>query len=243
MRHLALAIALAAWLFLPATAHAGAEHMPGWVGLWNTEMLDWLENGNRMHRLCPESLSAKERGACRKRLSAPKSWHIPLSETPGMTAASGWIVITATPGEGLAAAYVDREKTSSISFTPDLYDQDWGYGPYFDQTFLDYSNGWFLLPRGPFPVPLWANIGWTIGEENIRAVVPGEVYLLGDRSIVIERVALEEISAREEEPRDMWCEEGVPPQRSKGSTFSFRPEDIISPDGHLLLKLKYTRGC
>ena len=216
-----------------------------WVGLYNAEMLAWLENENRMARLCPNDLSADDKGECEAKYRKPMRWEIGVFTSPSSEAEGiGTIILTAVPGAALRAAFqVAGGPANPVPFQPDLYLEDWGYGPYFHQTALDQRGPWFLLPKNPFPAPAWININDISTEFYIELLQPGVIYQMEGESIVVVAFTRSGLLVREEQPADMWCQEGDPPPLQPAGTKEIKYQDLFDLDGHLKMTLKYMKGC
>jgi len=213
----------------------------GWVGLYNQEMVEWLENQNRIDALCPRALGPTLQ-SCRDEKLKPRTWGIDVREKPEWNSERlGTIVITATPGVGLTAVF--RSSNDSIMFTPDLFHVDWGYGPYFHQTFRDNRNSWYMLPRNPLPKPGWIDISRLTKTPDIKNIAEAQVYEMDGNGIVLTRIHNDKITIRSEQPADMWCEAGDPPKLKPVQQRELRWSDLFTRDGHLKLKIKYMKGC
>ena len=224
-----------------------------WIGLYNSEMIAWLENENCLQNknceeeLCPGSLSIEERKECEIKNLKPRSWELSVLDVPSNDGKKiGNLIITSIPGKGIKAAFKPTNSSDSISFQPDLFDEDWGYGPYFHQTVLEWKKeGWFLLPKNPLPFPAWINL-LEISQEidsHIISIEIGQVYQFDDKSIVILDITKTGLLIRLEQPSDMWCEEGDPPPLTPSKPKELKYDNIFDKDGHLKLKIKYKRGC
>ena len=130
-----------------------------WIGLYNNQLIEWLENENRLGDLCAEFLGrADARERCRAEKLQPRPYIVVLRSGPAASAASnGSLSLVATPGKGLQFFYVPTNGGAPREFAPDLNLQDWGYGPYYHETFLERRGDWFLLPEDPFPAGTWLN--------------------------------------------------------------------------------------
>src|SRR5688572_26930457 len=137
--HLVVAICLLA----PSIVDAGGQQAlptaaPGWVGLYNDGLIEWLENENRLDEICDQfNGQAKELDRCRAEKLEPRSFVVPLYADATRAVSRGALLVVAIPGKGLRFFYARPEGGESIAFDPDLNLQDWGYGPYFHQTYLD----------------------------------------------------------------------------------------------------------
>ncbi|MBU2499283.1 MAG: hypothetical protein KKE57_10305 [Proteobacteria bacterium] len=215
-----------------------------WVGLYNVEMLAWLENENQMARLCPNTLSPEEKRACEAKNRRPKTWEIGVFTSPSTGAERiGKILMTAIPGSPLMAAFQGADASTPIPFQPDLYLEDWGYGPYFHQTVLDQRGPWFLLPKNPLPVPAWINLNDISKDFHIQSFEVGVIYELDGESIVVVTFTQSGILVRAEQPADMWCQEGDPPPLEPAETKEIKYQDLFDKNGHLKMTVKYMKGC
>lgn len=218
---------------------------PAWVGLFSTAALGWLENENRLSALCGEPSVDRiaEWTKCEAEKTSPMI--LAFSAMRGPEAGServGTIIVSAVPGSGLTAHYLPAGETRAQPFSPDLYDRDWGYGPYFHQTFLKREDGWFLLPEDPFPEPLWVEIG-RAEEPRVERLYAGEIVRTAVGDMVILEVTDGSVRVRPEQPADMWCEEGDPPPLEPVEARLLAPADLYDQRGHLTIRPKYLRGC
>jgi hypothetical protein len=221
---------------------AGAADGPGWVGLYTQEMIEVLENQNRIDRLCPPTQPQALREACRRERLSPRTWTLDVREHPSLSSArTGSIRITATPGSGLTFAYAGQDGT--VQFLPDLFDADWGYGPYFHQTYRDRRGSWFELPKGPLPGPGWIDMSRLGPVPDVRDIEAGQVYLLNSESFFLIGIREGSVTFRPEQPADQWCREGEPPALTPFQARTFPVRELYDADGHLILKIKYLRGC
>ena len=233
-------IALAALAWFAATAQTPSRE-PAWVGLYNFELLGWLENQNRLAELCTAAEGSVEWNDCREAKMEPKVQVITARSGPNDTAAIvGTIVLVALPGQGLRAfASADGK---AIAFTPDVYDSDWGYGPHFHQTILDRRGSWFRVPIDVLP-GAWVNaVEWTsdvdvrtVSEGDILQTPRGDMFILGAENSVLRM--------RPEQEADMWCEAGDPSPLKPWTEIRIPFEALYDQKGHLMLTTKYKRGC
>jgi hypothetical protein len=238
------AILLAALL---VTAPAGvplqgqtAPANPGWVGLFNGTLIDWLENENRLPELCKPFERSNRWDQCKAEKMEPKVAVMTVRAAPRDDApVTGTIVVVATPGRGLRA-YASAGGLAT-AFEPDLFDGDWGYGPYFHQTILNRQGSWYQVPIDALPGPGWVNSAEWTDTADVRDV-DGIISTPWGSMVVLEKDN-GALRVRPEQPADMWCESGEPPplQPWKESRIPFR--DLFNPRGHLLVATKYTRGC
>jgi hypothetical protein len=217
----------------------------GWVGLFNATLVNWLENENRLDQLCEEvDADPQKRDRCRSERMAPLVHAIPLRSAPARSAPLiGSILVMAVPGRGLRSFYVTRSGGVGVPFTPDLHDDDWGYGPYFHVTFLERRGNWFRLPPDPFPSAVWVDVTeWStdlpvreIGDGDIVTSPFGDLYVLG--------LEADSLRARPEQEADLWCRSGDPPPLRPFKELRIPFKDLRDAHGHLLVHVKYTRGC
>jgi hypothetical protein len=222
-----------------------AEQKLQWVGLYNGELLQWLENENQLAVLCPKSLPMEKLQACKSEKLRAKKLELSVFESPQVNNKIGSLVITATPGKGLTIAFQKQNTAQLVSFEPDLFDVDWGYGPYFHQTVLDQKGEWILLPALPLPQSGWINLADL--KESIALVLRQAeletVYEMGNQSVVITKFTDTGITARSEQPSDMWCQEGDAPKLKSFTSCEIKYQDLFDLNRHLKIKPKYKRGC
>ncbi len=219
---------------------AAAPQEIGWVGLWNDDMLEWAENENQIYQLCPKSMSKETYEKCRKDNLAEKIWMVHAYKGPESSSeTAGEILIAVKPGSPFTAYF--KDKSGMITdFEPDLYDQDWGYGPFFHQTILESNVDWIKIPLG---TPVWINPTDSIKHLDITAITEGVVYMLDTESILITKIEEDVISYRPEHPSDMWCDEGDPPELEASETKKIKIEELYDANKRLKLDIKYKRGC
>lgn len=219
-----------------------------WIGLFNGALLGRLENENRLDALCPGEPWTVGWQDCRAEKLGPGVAVIPLRAEPCADAQRlGEIVLVALPGRGLQAfASAGRQ---ARPFTPDLFDGDWGYGPYFHQTILGRQGNWLRVPV-PSSGAAWVNAedwldaaspAWE--ETVLRTVRAGDIMRtpLGDMFVL--GVEEQVLRVRPEQPSDMWCREGEPPAPEAWQEIRIPFSRLFDPEGHLLISYKYTRGC
>jgi len=216
-----------------------------WVGLFNRGLFNWLENVNRLDELCgPAKPGSVEFEECRTRKMAQKVHVIRLFRDSTTTASSaGAIVLVATPTIGLRAFFVPNAGGAATEFKPDLFDADWGYGPYFHETFLERRGTWFLLPERPFLKGSWFNSTDLESEPEIRVLEPGEIVTGPQGDLYILAVEPQGLRVRPEQDADMWCGEARQPTLKPFKEVRIPYRQLYNATGHLLLHVKYTRGC
>lgn len=220
----------------------------GWLGLYTPDLVRALENANRLDELCPQRAHSLEWHACRDEALAPRVLHIPVKDAPSAGApVVGSIVVVALPGVRVSALAVKGPAGTGEPFVPDEFDVDWGYGPYFHQSFLERRGTWFRLPPRPFARDVWVDVsGWGPAETlfpDVRAVEPASIYESPQGDVFVVRVEPGGLVVRPEQEADMWCEAGDPPPIAPAPERRLSWQDVSDADGHLLLHRKYKRGC
>lgn len=244
-----LAVIFGLWIVLPTSgALADRPTVPGevgWIGLYNEALITWLENENQLEVLCSQAGAgnANERD-CRDGKLRPKELAVQLRHAPDESAApAGTITIRATPGQGLRAYYRPARNSPEAGFVPDLFDTDWGYGPYFHQTFLERRGTWFRLPAGPFPGPLWLD-GAALGQQtHVRLLETGDIITLQGKDLVVLGMEYGVVRVRQEQAADMWCQAESPPPLRPSPEQRIPVKALYGPTGHLRVDIKYKRGC
>lgn len=206
----------------------------GWVGLYSDRLIEWLENENRLAERCqPSAGKATEHERCKAEQLQARRFVITLRRAPDASAsAAGSLLLLATPGKGLRFFYVPTPSAAPREFDPDLNLKDWGYGPYFHQTYLERRGTWFLLPQDPFPAGTWLNARDLDDEPHVLEAEGIVTSPMG--SLVILAV---------EQPGDMWCKDGEAPALKPAQELRIPKRDLYSPSGHLLIAPKYMKGC
>lgn len=218
---------------------------PGWLPLFNRDLVAWLENQHRLDTLCPSRVLA-ERPDCHAEMLEPRALFVPIRPVPEPRAQpTGQLVILSVPGRGLTATFVSSAGAEARTFTPDLFLRDWGYGPpFFHQTYLERRGDWFRLPADPFPANSWLHVRDLGAEPEPLHVETGAIYTSPRGPIVVLAVEPGGIRARPEQPADMWCdgERPVPPLEPF-TEMRIPVAEMLSATGHLLLAPKYMKGC
>lgn len=224
---------------------------PQYISLMPSEAGEVLERENQIDTHCPKE-TTKDIKACKEEKLKPQKWQLTVFQEPKMESKKlGLIVITATPGKGVIAEFVDSNK-KSVPFESDSKGTDWGYSSYFEFTVKDIKGDWIQLPRRPFPQPIWINIKaeWPIKGPHGYLPTPSpmnseSVYsagALGD--IVITQYSGTKITFRKENENDMPCGEEaktIPAEMLKETTKPI--ESLYDSEGHLIAWLKNPRGC
>lgn len=239
-------ILLSLSLLSPAT-NSGAEETEltqiGWVGLWNSEMVNWAENANQIYKLCPKSMNQEAYKKCREKNLSKKTWTIPAFKNPNNKSPKvGEILITVKPGSSFIASFKNNSEDIT-DFEPDLFDQDWGYGPFFHQTIIEKNGTWIKLPIPSLPTPIWINPKESIKNSDNITVTKNSVYILNSESIVITKISGNTVFYRSEQESDMWCDAGEQPKLKTSKVQKINIKQLYDKQKHLKLDIKYKRGC
>lgn len=233
-------IVFAALACLPLSAQTVPTE-PSWLGLYNFDLLAWLENQNRLAELCTGREGSTEWQECREAKMKPKAHLITVRSGPSAEAAVvGTIVLIALPGQGLSAFVSSGGAAEPL--TPDLFDNDWGYGPHFHQTILGRQGTWFRIPLDPLPIA-WVNSGEWTRDVDVRMVNEGDILRTPRGDMVVLGTENGALRMRPEQDADMWCEAGAPPPLRPWTEIRVPFQELYNDKGHLLLATKYMRGC
>ena len=234
-------LVIAYFLLLAAPLIQAQERFRGWVGLDNPARHGWLENENRIGELCADSAN---REACRKEMLTPAVDVYTLHAEPNQSSPHlGDLLVQATPGRGLTVQFRAAGSATAVSFVPDVFLQDWGYGPYFHQTIARQEGDWFQLPRDPWQVPVWLRRGSEISRPSIIYVRPGDIVEIDGEGMYVVAVERDALLLRAEQPADLWCREGDPPPLIPDAPVRYSRTDLIDVRGHLIVRPKYLKGC
>jgi len=235
---------------LPAVS-LGFLNPPQFISLMPPGAHEVLERENQIENLCPKNKPSFAK--CRADVLKPQSWALPVYKEKYETSQRlGMIVITATPGKGVAAVFTDTGK-KAVPFKSDSDQTDWGYSSYFEFSLNDIQGDWLQLPKRPFPTPVWINlkIAWKALDKP-DALFPAPTAIEVDRiyaagklgNIVITKFDKQSFTFRKENKNDMLCGDEptqVSPQELKMQT---RPiSELYDGDGHLIAWIAYARGC
>lgn len=225
---------------LAAPAIAQERAIPdelAWVGLFNEEMVSWLNNEYRLEDLCGERT-----GGCRDSLLAPRQFVIGIHDRPGGQRV-GDLVVRVEPGKPLELS----EVVDGIpeSFEPDVYLEDWGYGPpWFHLTILDRHDGWYRvsLPRTGLT---WINQDDIAGSAtHVEIVHAGDdVYSSPRGNVVILGIEDGVLIARAEQEADMWCSPEDVPALRPWTEIRISFMELFDERSRLLLRPSYMKGC
>jgi hypothetical protein len=228
-----------------ARGRAGDSGSIGWIGLYSTELVEWLENENRLGTLCsPHAPDTEAWKACRHRNLQPKVLVVRLRTQPNKDAsAAGDLMLEAVPGQGLRAFYVPPEAGAAVSLTPDVLDSDWGYGPFFDHSIVERRGTWVRLPEVPLPRDTWLDVGDLGTDTTVTWLEPGDIVESPRGDLFVLEVVNDRVRARHEQERDMWCHGEPQPPVAPFREIWLDRSDVYTSTGHIRLRPKYTRGC
>lgn len=216
-----------------------------WLGLFTDELIGWLENENRMAEICTAPEHSVEWHACREAKLQPLVEVIPVHAQPRAASRRlGEVVIASIPGKGLNA-FASAADRKPVPFTPDLYDADWGYGPWFHQTVLERRGPWFRLPL-PNIGAGWLDLRRYDQQEvdhRVRRLEAGDIVSIPDGDMTFLGMANGAARFRREQKADMWCDAGEAPALSPWQEQRIPLARLRDADGRLRIRYKYTRGC
>jgi hypothetical protein len=217
------------------------EGFRAWVGLHDPAHLGWLENENRLDELCGGSSTLTD---CYSEYLSPQVSVYPLHLEPDSSSRRiGDLIVIAVPGRGLSSYFRVEGARQGAPFTPELFLQDWGYGPYFHQTVAAQSGNWFKLPRGPWQDEVWIKRESESQHSTVILVQPGDIIEMRGSSWYVIAAEPEALLLRPEQPADFWCEQGDPPAVIPAKPTRFSRGELLDSDGHLVFRLKYLKGC
>ena len=220
---------------------AAQEGFVGWVGLYSHDRLGWLENENRIAELCPPSADLE---TCRATMLAPITDTLPLHSGPRDSSSPvGALLVVLSPVTGMSALFVDAKSGVERPFVPDVFLQDWGYGPFFHQTFVQRVDDWFQLPAGPWDTPVWVHLGGDGPAPSLMSVHPEDIVELRGRGMFVVQASPSGLVLRSEQPADLWCHEEDPPPLVEDRPVFYPRSELLDEQGHLLIRPKYLKGC
>jgi hypothetical protein len=228
-------IALALWA--GAAGANGQSGFHGWLGLYTPEQLAWLENENRLGALCR---NVENLAACQAWALAPMVTTYLLHTAPDTASPRvGELIVVAVPGRGLSAHYREADSGQAIRFQPDLFLQDWGYGPFFHQTVIHHQGDWFQLPPLPWDETVWLQHS----AGTLRYLQKGDIVAFRGDGMVVVDAEPEALRLRAEQPADHWCQMGEPPPLQPAVTARYTRDELSDRHGHLIVRPKYLKGC
>jgi hypothetical protein len=217
------------------------EGFRAWVGLYDRAHLGWLENENRIGELCKDSSTLNE---CYSEHLAPSVSVYSLYIEPDESSRRiGDLIVAAVPGRGLSSLFRAAGSRQATLFTPDLFLQDWGYGPHFHQTVSAQSRDWYKLPRGPWNSAAWLRRESESTHSSVIAVQSGDIIEMSGSGWYVVAAEPDALVLRVEQPADLWCEEGDPPALTPSESTRFSRAELLDSDGHLVFRPKYLKGC
>jgi hypothetical protein len=235
------ALAAAALLGIPGTPARAQGGFPAWVGLHHPADLGRLENENRLGELCPDGTAPR---TCVGEALRPAVSTFPLFERPDESSARvGELIVVAVPGRGLASYFRPEGAPHGIPFTPDLFLEDWGYGPYLHQTVAERRGEWFLLPPDPWKAAVWMRRGGADDPPSVVEVGAGDLIELDGLGWLVVAAEADALLVRPEQPGDMWCQEGDPPPTDPVEPERRERAELLDARGHLRFRPRYLKGC
>ena len=205
---------------LQASANCQTQGTVKWFGLYNDKMLEWMNDSTH---------------------TTPMVTTLEVRSGPSKTSPIiGEIIISASPEHGLSAKWKSKVG-SAIDLHADVFDGDFGYGPYFDFTLQKTVGNWGLLARNPLPDPSWLDLSQLSETPPIKTPTEG-IYVFGEKSIVILEETETTLSFRDEQDSDMACD-GSLPDIKPFKVQTLKNEQLFDSNCHIKLKVKYTRGC
>ena len=231
------------WLLIPAThARGQSTDFRGWVALFEPESIARLENENRLTDLCAQ---AADLGECYNRMLAPALSVVALYPRPDTTASPiGDLVVAVVPGRGLSAFFRPVGAAEPVWFQPDVFLQDWGYGPpFFHQTILNEEGRWFQLPPDPWTDEVWILKQGDALDRVVLSVRPADIVELDGRGMFVVRATSDSLTMRPEQDADLWCREGDPPPIRPAPSTTYSRRELVDENGHLRIRPKYMKGC
>jgi len=217
------------------------EDFRAWVGLYDPDSLGWLENENRIEELCANRITFSE---CHAEMLSPRMSTYPLYSAPAESSPSiGELVVVAVPGRGISTFFHSDGSPQAIVFTPDLYLQDWGYGPYHHQTVMNQQLNWFQLPPDPWPNAVWLYRESETNNPTIVNVSFGDIIEMDGSNMFVVATESDALMLRNEQLGDIWCEEGDPPPISPIEPSRLMRAELVDSRGHLSFRLQNLKGC
>lgn len=224
-----------------APAALAQDAFPAWVALFTAAQTGWLENENRLGELCTEPGTLAE---CHVQKLGPMVSAYELHAGPSdVSPRVGELIVVAVPGRGLSASFRPAGSPEVVPFTPDLYLQDWGYGPYFHQTVSAVRGDWVQLPPDPWPQAVWLHRADGGEPSSIIPVQAGDIIEMRGAGWYVLAAEPDTLVLRAEQPADLWCEEGNPPAITPAVPISRTRPQLVDARGHLAFRLKYLKGC
>ena len=241
LKRVGLVGVLVVGLVLFASVARSQDGFRAWVGLYDPAHLGWLENENRIDELCAEPSSLDECYA--EKLGPAVSVRTLYSGPSHSESRVGDLIVVAVPGRGFSAHFRPVETGQSIPFRPDLFLQDWGYGPYFHHSFSSQQGDWFQLPPEPWGQAVWLNREDASDGSRVIEVRAGDILEMNGSSWYVVATESDALLLRAEQSGDLWCQEGDPPPIVSAEATRFSRAELVDARGHLMFHLKYMKGC
>ena len=192
---------VAGFLILLAPTGVSQEAFPAWVGLYDPSHLGWLENENRLSELCPDASSLAD---CHSVKLRPAVSILALHVEPNHASPQvGELVTVAVPGRGLSAHFRPVVARDTSPFVPDLFLQDWGYGPYFHHTTSARQGDWFQLPPDPWDQAVWVHRAGEAARSSVIPVQAGDIIELNGSGMYVLTAERDALELRPEQPGDL----------------------------------------
>ena len=227
-------------MLLICSTNLYAGDTPQWLGLFNWDLIAWLDNPHRLAEICPDN-----KPECLAKAKKEKVLTLPVRKQPDeKSELLGNLVVIAMPGKGLFHAFKpvgEKAKT----FKPDWHDKEWNYGPFYHQSIVGQKDEkWFQLPKNPFPQAVWLDATPLKGKRGfpLGKLEDHKVYDLNGNGVVIGKIDGDTVTLRPEQPIDMPCDGDEDPLE-EGSENQMPYADLLDADGHFKLRPKYMRGC
>lgn len=232
------------YISISSTASSSEFNKLSWLGLWNSPMLAWVENENRINKLCPISLPEVEMRRCKKYHLNTKIWIVPVyTEATSESPKIGELRMNITPGKPFEYSFWSSQTKDSNLFIPDMFDPDWGYGPTSHQTVIDRKGDWVKLPKNPFPKDVWIKLDSKLVQAELLSIQIDDVYRSGEQNLIILKVENTKLFVRVEQEADFWCNSGTPPPLKNLNPFWIGEKELWDKNQHIKLKKAHSRGC
>ena len=147
--------------------------------------------------------------------------------------------------EGFGAVFKDSKYSdSTFEIAAHLFDPDWGYGPYFHLTALDWSDGLTKVQFSDDVGAVGGDFEGAFGEDKVEYfyIERGSILSFGDTSIYVEHLNLDSLVVRKLQPVDFNCT-GEKLQYAPYETYLIKKIDWIGSNGKSRFNVPNTRGC
>jgi hypothetical protein len=102
---------------------------------------------------------------------------------------------------------------------------------------------WLPPHRAGGAVRLWLDASALGREPAILRVEPGMILVSPRGDVVVLEVRSSALRVRLEQPADMWCDLPPRPPLDSWESFLLQGRSLQDANGHLRVRIKYTRGC